>query len=254
MTADDPKNPGLIVGPPRYCAATPWSPLAAFGATIVVGGVSIFGAVVAAIGLMAMRGLPFERLVDDHVSQSLSWLSQQAIAVGLVMIIAGWFGGRWRSVLSLSAWPSAGTVALAFAGVLAIVLPLTGLAWLFARETVLKDLALFAPLARSNAWWIYFVVIAVGAPLSEEIAFRGFLQSALAQSRLRFWGGALIATILWTMLHASYSLIGLLEVFCIGLYMSWLLQRTGNLWVPILCHGLYNALVFLVIKFYLFPS
>jgi membrane protease YdiL (CAAX protease family) len=37
-------------------------------------------------------------------------------------------------------------------------------------------------------------------------------------------------------------------VFSIGLLLSWLLWRTGSLWVTIFCHGLYNSLVVLVLR------
>jgi membrane protease YdiL (CAAX protease family) len=49
-------------------------------------------------------------------------------------------------------------------------------------------------------------------------------------------------------LHAGYSAVGLVEVFSIGLIFSWLLWRTGSLWVPIFCHAVYNILVVLVLR------
>jgi len=91
------------------------------------------------------------------------------------------------------------------------------------------------------------MVVGVGAPLAEELLFRGFLLSALARSRLGFWGAAIVCSGLWTALHAGYSLAGVIEVFLIGLYLSWLLWRTGSLRVTLFCHGLYNALVLVVL-------
>ena len=43
-------------------------------------------------------------------------------------------------------------------------------------------------------WVLALLVVGIGAPLSEELLFRGFLLSALAGSRVGFWGGALITT------------------------------------------------------------
>ena len=63
-----------------------------------------------------------------------------------------------------------------------------------------------------------------------------------------FWGGALITTGLWTALHAGYSTAGIVEVFLIGLFFSWLLWRTGSLRVAIFCHALYNSLIVLVLQ------
>ena len=44
-------------------------------------------------------------------------------------------------------------------------------------------------------------------------------------------------------MHAGYSTVGIVEVFLIGLFFSWLLWRTGSLRVAIFCHALYNSLI-----------
>jgi membrane protease YdiL (CAAX protease family) len=85
-------------------------------------------------------------------------------------------------------------------------------------------------------------VIIVGAPVSEELLYRGFLLSALARTRLGFWGAALVATGLWTALH-DYSAVGVVAVFTLGLFLSWLVWRTGSLRVAMYCHALNNGLV-----------
>jgi Type II CAAX prenyl endopeptidase Rce1-like len=97
-------------------------------------------------------------------------------------------------------------------------------------------------------------VLALGAPLAEELLFRGFLLSALARTRAGFAGAALISTSLWTALHAGYSLIGIVEVFTIGLFFSWMLWRTGSLRVPIFCHALYNSLLVCMLRFVALPG
>jgi membrane protease YdiL (CAAX protease family) len=45
----------------------------------------------------------------------------------------------------------------------------------------------------------------------------------------------------------GYSLAGVIEVFLIGIYFSWLLWRTGSLRVALFCHALYNSLIVLVL-------
>ena len=110
------------------------------------------------------------------------------------------------------------------------------------------DLRPFVRLIGGTEWLLAFLVVGVGAPLSEELLFRGFLQSALAGSRLGFFGASLVTSALWTALHAGYSLAGILEVFLIGLFFSWLLWRTGSLRVAIFCHAFYNSLIVLVLR------
>jgi hypothetical protein len=89
--------------------------------------------------------------------------------------------------------------------------------------------------------------MAVGAPLSEELLFRGFLLGALAQTQLGFIGAALLSTVAWTALHPGYSLVGLLDVLANGLLFCWLLWRTGSLRVPLLCHAAYNGSIVLAL-------
>jgi uncharacterized protein len=60
--------------------------------------------------------------------------------------------------------------------------------------------------------------------------------------------------VLWTLLHVGYTVIGLVEVFTIGLLLSWLLWRTGSLWVTIFCHAVYNSLIILVLRFAPLPA
>ena len=64
----------------------------------------------------------------------------------------------------------------------------------------------------------------------------------------------MVTTSLWTALHAGYSLAGIVEVFLIGLFFSWLLWRTGSLRVPIFCHALYNSLIVLVLRHVPLPT
>ena len=84
------------------------------------------------------------------------------------------------------------------------------------RGDLYVDLRPFVELVRGPDWMLAAAVIGIGAPLSEELLFRGFLLSALAKSRLGFWGAALIATALWTSLHIGYTVVGILEVSIIG--------------------------------------
>ena len=91
------------------------------------------------------------------------------------------------------------------------------------------------------------LVMGVGAPVSEELLFRGFLFSALAKSRFGLLGASLLTSAVWTSLHSGYSIYGLIEVFAIGLFLAWLLVRTGSLWITIICHMVYNTAVSLVL-------
>ena len=73
------------------------------------------------------------------------------------------------------------------------------------------------------------------------------LKIDLTSGLISILGTSFLTALLWTALHANYSVFGLIEIFAIGLYLSWVLIRTGSLWVPIFCHGLYNSVVTVVL-------
>ena len=72
-------------------------------------------------------------------------------------------------------------------------------------------------------------------------------------SPLSFALAALFTTAGWTVMHA-YSMIGVIEVFLIGLYFCWLVWRTGNLWLTIALHAFYNGVQFLVLTLVPLPA
>jgi membrane protease YdiL (CAAX protease family) len=180
--------------------------------------------------------------------------SAQAVVILLVLLAAGLFQGRPAKVLALKTVPSATTLGRAFALMALLLAPYNLAVYLLSPESLLADLKLFAELMRSEAAWLVVIVVSLGAPFSEELLFRGFLQPALAQSRIGYFGASLVTTMGWTALHAGYTPAGLIEVFLIGLFFSWLLWHTGSLWAAILCHAAYNTLLLAIIALVSLPA
>lgn len=224
-----------------YQPRTSWPPLLAVLATL--------GVVLAAF--VASAALTFVVGGVDGAPAALSWrlagalLTAQIVAVIATWIVAGLRGDEPRDVLALRSAPGGPAVYLrAFAGMVLIFGLFSLVTWLVRPDVIVKDLIPFADLVRSEAWWLALLAIGAGAPLMEELLFRGFLFSALARSFAGPGAAALVTTAAWTALHA-YSLVGMVEVFLVGLYLSWLLWRTGSLWVPLFCHAAYNTSVVL---------
>lgn len=243
-------------GPPepavsgRYGAFTPWSPWAAIGATVAI---LLLAAALVVAFVFVVAGLQ-----PSSPEYSALWIFEHQIALfGVWQIIvilltlwaARWFGGERARVLALGpGMPRLWTFPLALGGMVLVVAPYNALVYMLSPRSMVADLKPFAELLQNQDWRVLFAVIGVGAPLSEELLFRGFLFSALARSRLRYLGAALITTVAWTSMHAGYSIAGLLEVFLIGLYFSWVLWRTGSVWVTIFCHAAYNTFLLLVLR------
>jgi membrane protease YdiL (CAAX protease family) len=233
----------LLRGPPRYVASTPWRASWAIAATIAI---FFAGQLVAAV----VAGSAAVWIVASPQTALLLWLIvSQAAMVLLAVAAAGLFGGQREAVLQLYPVQQAPwLVGVAFLAMLVILGLLNALLYGLMGHDAMADLRPHLEIIRSDTWLLAALAIGIGAPLMEELTFRGFLQSALAQ-RLGFWPAALLSTAAWTLLHWGYSAAGMAEVFLIGLYFSWLLWRTGSLWPALICHALYNSGLVLVLRF-----
>lgn len=84
----------------------------------------------------------------------------------------------------------------------------------------------------------------LGAPLLEEILFRGLFQTALLNTgffRSR-WGVIIAASLLFTPVHlgaVTWHALPVLFILSLGLGFGY--ERTGSLWVPIGMHALFNG-------------
>ncbi len=131
-----------------------------------------------------------------------------------------------------------------------VVAALAGLSWIafnFFWSDVERDLRLFKNLIAESNLIVPLLVLCIGAPLAEELLFRGYLFGHLSKSVLGPVWAAVLSSFGWTLLHYGYSPVGMVYVFAAGLLFTWALWRTGSLWVPLFMHGIYNAAVFSII-------
>ena len=85
--------------------------------------------------------------------------------------------------------------------------------------------------------WYDLLLVALVAGIGEELLFRGVLQPLM---------GKLWSNVLFGLLHfitLPYALLAGL----IGGYLGWLLDQSENILAPIIAHGLYDFLAFLVV-------
>ncbi|MGF1650152.1 MAG: type II CAAX prenyl endopeptidase Rce1 family protein [Hyphomicrobiaceae bacterium] len=127
----------------------------------------------------------------------------------------------------------------------------TALAFTLFEEAYQRDIRTFAPFFANDLWWLAALSIMIGAPVSEELLFRGLLLRRLEGAGVGFWAAAVVTCLMWTALHYGYSLIGLFEVFLAGLIMSWALRVSGSVRLPILIHCLYNSIAVGIMGFVL---
>lgn len=105
-------------------------------------------------------------------------------------------------------------------------------------------LRLERPPAMTDTHWYWpllgFAVV-FGAPLAEEVVFRGYLYPVLKQ-----WGGVWLAAIAVSLFFSAAHLDGaqLLPRFILSLILIGTYEVSGSLWVPLGIHYLNNAYAF----------
>jgi membrane protease YdiL (CAAX protease family) len=238
----------LLIGKPAYAPQTPWGPISAIG-------------VVALILMVCQFLLPsclYElfpevcRKISGSSGPPNHWpllgapsfqLLVQIATIGLVWIVAGMRGGDRKKVLRLSCGEG-GLFSSAFIACLIwlITFPISfalrdllGRGLISAGSGMMSDVWLKQYLPLLNTISLVFA-----APFLEEFLFRGFLLSAVAKSRIGFWGASLVANTFWVSLHWTFPWYTLSMTFVFGMLFSFAIWKTGSLWPCILAHGLYN--------------
>ena len=89
---------------------------------------------------------------------------------------------------------------------------------------------------------LMWLALVVGAPLAEEIFFRGFLLKGLLHSRLGPTGAIVVTSAVWSGFHLQYDLYGITIIFLTGLVFGFSRLRTGSLYPAIAMHALMNLL------------
>ncbi len=102
--------------------------------------------------------------------------------------------------------------------------------------------------------WGLIAAIVLGAPIVEEIVFRGFLQTAMLRWFGSPWMAIVVAAVPFTALHIKISgefvpYYSLAPIFVLAVAMGLAYERTRRIGVPIMMHIAFNALnVFFAIR------
>ena len=105
--------------------------------------------------------------------------------------------------------------------------------------------ALLAQLVESPVdVWLYLTIAlaVVGAPVYEEVLYRGIVQQALVGAGMRRWPAILTTSVLFTLVHlgAVTSVDGLLALFVLSIGFGWVYEKTGRLSASITMHAAFN--------------
>ena len=201
------------------------------------------------VPVMALRGaIDFETLGGRAAIQWLSYVAQLPFAAAIVM--------RLVAVRRLAPMRPAAAGAGALGLVLAAPLILAGsqaasivqrLASGAAPPELGHDTLRAIVASRSDPWaWVVIAAVTVGAPIFEEIAYRGALQGAFRSLDIRPWPTILLTSAFFLIMHlgaipsdALPSAMTGLAILSVSLGV--LRERTGGLLAPMVAHSLFNV-------------
>ena len=189
---------------------------------------------------VALSVLPLIRLLSIAMP---FWLTDQTghfALVNLPLIVATLVAARilryGRSELGLRmADPAAQLVIVLFG-------PAIG----FVERLIIQPAALVPELTLAAAWWPALSLL-LFTGLSEELLFRGVLQTAAVRWMGAGWG-IVYVSLMFGLLHMGWqSALDVAFVTVVGLFFGWAVHRTGSIVGVTFAHGAANIFLFLVL-------
>ena len=98
--------------------------------------------------------------------------------------------------------------------------------------------------------WMISIVFIIGAPIAEELLFRGYLYSQLKNTKLGINGTIFLTSLLWTVLHAQYDIDILFSLFFLGLVLGYVRYKYNSLYLAIAIHAIHNIQATIYILFF----
>jgi membrane protease YdiL (CAAX protease family) len=185
-------------------------------------------------------GLASGILAKSHprLGLMLGLLAMLSVVPGVCWVARSVWGEHWQKAFPLA---RVGSGLLLWTALSVLALISLQVVWFAVLDRTLGLPNLPDPIVTVGALAVVF-----GAPIAEEALFRGY-----GLARIRELGGerrALFFTAaVFALLHLPFgSWVKLPGTFVIGLFLGWLVFRTGSLWPALLGHFTNNAMVFVL--------
>ncbi|UVO39921.1 CPBP family intramembrane metalloprotease [Bradyrhizobium arachidis] len=149
---------------------------------------------------------------------------------------------RFADYLALS-WPTSHELVIALALTAALLLA-QSLAWpiLNRWELTATDHSFSSS---PDGLLIYLMGGCIAAPITEELAFRGFIFRGWSQSFLHPRGAIALTAVAWALLHTQYNWLGQASVFASRLLLGYIRWRSNSTWLTVMMHSGVNIIMFL---------
>jgi len=184
--------------------------------------------------------IDMEKMANDGFLLAFVTILAAPAWIGVSAIAARWRGWRARDYLALIP-PRRGEVVFGVACLAALLIGVDVVTHLLGRDVVPSFMTDAYKSARSsNSLVLFFAAVVIVAPISEEVAFRGFLFRGLSASWLGISGALIATSAAWTAMHVQYEAFTMTQIFLIGLLLGWIRWASGSTLLTILLHMLAN--------------
>ena len=239
----DPSAVSLLARPG---APPPWGLLGtiAWGALGICAWFAVQFAVI--IGVIVWRDtvapgtIDMQKMANDGFLLAFVTMVAAPAWVGVSVFAARLRKWRARDYLALVA-PRRGEIAFGAVSMGVLLVGFDLLTLLVGREVVpgfMREAYLSA--RNSGSLALFFLAVVIVAPISEEIAFRGFIFRGLSASWLGVSGAIIATSAAWAAMHVQYDAFTLGQIFCIGLLLGWIRWASGSTLLTIVLHMLAN--------------
>ncbi|MDF7800430.1 type II CAAX endopeptidase family protein [Pontiellaceae bacterium B1224] len=183
----------------------------------------------------------FETSMNGNVLMGAVLFSYPVILGMVFLIIRSYRGLSVPTYLGWQGWRSvSGKAMLPWMGGVIGLMMLFGIIRHFSGET---DAGVMEELFKITNPHLLLVTMVFGAPLVEELFFRGFMFRGLEASKMGAKGAVIITTLLWVLIHGlQYDLGQLLYLLLLGLLLGFARLRTGAVCLPLSLHVVNNMI------------
>jgi len=232
--------------PPPAGTPVPWGLLGTivWGAAGVCAWFAVQFAVIVAVVFWrdstAPGSVDMQKMANDGFLLAFITIVAAPAWIGVSVLAARLRGWRARDYLALVP-PRRGEIVVGIACLAALLVGFDLLTLLVGRDVVpsfMREAYLSARTAGSLP--LFFIAVVIVAPVSEEIAFRGFLFRGLGASWLGVSGAAILTSAAWAAMHVQYDAFTLTQIFFIGLLLGWTRWASGSTLLTIVLHMLAN--------------
>lgn len=242
----------MLIAPDPSNTARPavWGPWATLGFGVLIGVAFIILQSLTVLVYLAISGeASLAELADPEGAALLAsngWLLVIATLVTAPVIVAltvlfvlarrglpvrDYLGAR---TLSRAEWVRWLALTLLF------VIIMDGVTWLSGRSLIPDFLR--ETYTTAGVTPLFWLAVAVAAPVSEELFFRGFIFRGLSESRVGPWGAIVFSALVWALIHTQYELFYVAMIFVGGLFIGYARWHSGSVLLACVIHATWNLI------------